>query len=98
MKNRTTIIHWAAIISLASVLTSPAQEHPSTVVKVADVAFVRPVCFASTAISGAFFLFSLPVTAATGHVHQFAQALVVRPAKATFSRPLGDLDALADRE
>jgi hypothetical protein len=74
----------------------PAQEKPSTVVKVADAVLVRPICFASTVVGSTLFVLGLPISAALKQTKPAADALVVRPAKATFKRPLGDIDAMAD--
>jgi hypothetical protein len=38
----------------------------------------------------------LPVAAVSKSVKQTADVLVVKPAKMTFTRPLGDMDALTD--
>ncbi|HVV72311.1 MAG TPA: hypothetical protein VHI52_12570 [Verrucomicrobiae bacterium] len=76
---------------------SLAQEKkPSTVVKAADAVLVRPICFASTVVSSAVFVLSWPVAAALKKTKPMAETLVVHPAKATFTRPLGDMDAMAD--
>ncbi len=63
---------------------------------ITDMVFVRPACFAATAIGSAFFLIGLPIAAASHSTKKAAHALVVTPAKATFTRPLGDMDALQD--
>ena len=75
---------------------SVAQEKPSTLIKTADAVLVRPICFTATVVGSALFLISLPVAAPLKKAKPLADAFVVRPAKATFKRPLGDLDALAD--
>jgi hypothetical protein len=61
-----------------------------------DVVVARPLCFAATVIGSVFFVVSLPIAATTKSVNRSAQALVVTPAKATFTRPLGDFDALGE--
>ena len=63
---------------------------------IADVAVVRPVCLAATAIGSAFFVISLPIAAMSRSTKKAAHVLVVNPARATFTRPLGDMDALMD--
>jgi hypothetical protein len=60
----------------------------------ADVIIARPLCFAATVVGSAFFLLALPFAAITREVPSTANALVVTPAKATFTRPLGDFDDL----
>jgi hypothetical protein len=41
-------------------------------------------------VGGAIFVISLPVAAISGSIDSAAHALVVKPARATFVRPLGD--------
>jgi hypothetical protein len=72
---------------------STASESTSGAV-IADVVVVRPGCLVATAIGSAFFIVSLPVALISRSVKKTAHTLVVKPAKATFTRPLGDLDAL----
>ena len=62
----------------------------------ADALVVRPVCLVATVIGSAVFVVALPWAAASGSIKKAAHALVVRPAAATFTRPLGDMDALMD--
>jgi len=63
---------------------------------VADVALVRPVALAATAVGSVFFVICLPIAAMSNGVKSTAHALVVRPAKAAITRPMGDFDALLD--
>ena len=55
-----------------------------------DAVLGRPVGFAATIIGGAMFVVSLPVAATSGSIKSTAHALVGKPARFTFSRPLGD--------
>ena len=61
-----------------------------------DVVVARPVSFALTILGSALFVVSLPVAATSGCIDKAAKALVVTPAKDTFTRPLGDLDDFLD--
>jgi hypothetical protein len=63
---------------------------------IADVTVVRPGCFVATVIGSAFFVVALPFAAISKSVKKTANTLVVKPAKATFTRPVGDMDALTD--
>ena len=63
---------------------------------IADVVVARPVCFAATVIGSAFFVVALPFAAISDSIDSSAEALVKKPARATFTRPLGDFDALRD--
>lgn len=96
MKARFTTIICTIALSLATIQTSHAQQNPSTVVKATDAVVVRPLCFVSTLVGGTLFVVSLPITAIAKKTKPAADALVVAPAKATFKRPLGDMDAMAD--
>ncbi len=62
----------------------------------ADAVVVRPACLVATVVGSAVFLVALPWAAASKSVKQTANTLVVKPAAATFTRPLGDMDALMD--
>ncbi len=67
---------------------------PDPAAVVVDTVVVRPLCLVATALGSVFFVVSLPVAATSKSINQTANALVVRPARATFTRPLGDLDDL----
>ncbi|MDB6035676.1 MAG: Cation/multidrug efflux pump [Verrucomicrobiales bacterium] len=75
-----------------------ANESPDAgAAAIADIAIVRPVCLAATVIGSAFFVVSLPLAFLTRSVDKTADALVRTPARATFVRPIGDMDALRQR-
>ena len=76
--------------------TKEKAPRPSPVVKAADALIVRPIAFTSTLIGSAFYVLSLPVTVPLKKTKPVEEALVCKPARATFERPLGDMDALAD--
>lgn len=59
-----------------------------------DVVVARPLWFAATVVGGALFVVSLPVAALSKSVDQTAKTLVVKPAHATFKRPLGDFSSV----
>ena|ERR1041385_5996323 len=60
----------------------------------ADVLLVRPLCFLTTIVGSALFVVALPVAAISKSTRETAHALVVRPARATFTRPVGDMTDL----
>jgi hypothetical protein len=62
----------------------------------ADTLVVRPVCLVATAVGASLFIVSLPIAAISRSVRRSAHVLVVRPARATFTRPLGDMEALEE--
>lgn len=62
----------------------------------ADTLVVRPACLVATAVGATLFVVSLPIAAMSRSVKRTAHVLVVRPARATFTRPLGDMEALEE--
>jgi len=81
------------LITLGGVSTSRADD-AKAVASIADVTIVRPGCFVATVIGTAFFIVALPVAAVSGSVKKTAHTLVVEPAQATFTRPVGDFTDL----
>ena len=61
---------------------------------VGDILVVRPACLVATVLGSALFVISLPIAACSGSVRKSAHTFVVRPARATFTRPLGNLEEL----
>lgn len=93
MKTKLVIGICAAAVLLTSAPSALAlEDQPLTMA--ADTLVVRPVCLAATIVGSAVFVVSLPVAALSKSVKQSAQTLVVKPAQATFTRPLGDMDSL----
>lgn len=88
----------ACVVTLAwcSVSSCPALDNGTPEAVVVDTLVVRPACFAVTVFGAAFFVVALPFAAISKSTKQTAQALVVKPAKATFTRPLGQFDGLND--
>jgi hypothetical protein len=76
---------------------SVAQEDGSPEVIAADVLIVRPVCLAATIIGAALFVVSLPISIASKSTGETCRKLVGLPARATFTRPLGEMSSLTDR-
>ena len=62
----------------------------------ADVVLVRPAFLIVTVVGTAAFLVALPVTVPTKSVQSTGNTLVVLPARATFTRELGDLEGVVD--
>ena len=92
MKNRVLILVCVAAMLWAGTASTLANEGPLAVVT--DTLVVRPACFAVTLFGSVFFVVSLPVAATSKSIKKTAHTLVVTPAKATFTRELGDLDSL----
>ncbi len=99
MKKKAVVFVCTLALLASSTNTSFAYSDSTAVdpaAIVVDVLVARPVCLAATIVGSVFFVISLPVAATSKSVHRAAHALVVQPAQATFTRPLGDLDALND--
>ena len=84
-----------AVTLLAS--ASPARaDDDKTLPAIVDVGLVRPGCLAATIGGSALFVLTLPFAAMSRSVKKTAHALVVYPAKATFTRPVGEFSSLED--
>lgn len=88
---------WSAVcilaVTFATVTPASASDDGSFEI-IADTLVVRPACLVATVVGSAFFVVSLPFAAASKSVKKTAKTLVVKPAQATFTRPVGDMDAL----
>lgn len=93
MTNKFFIVLCACLMTLGGVSTSRASDDDA-IAAIADVAVVRPGCFVATVIGSAFFVVALPFAAVSGSVKATANTLVVQPAQATFTRPVGDFTSL----
>ncbi len=93
----TLFVRSLLILLLLVAFASPAGagEKTNSGVIAADALIARPLCFAATVAGSALFLVSLPVAATSHSVKRTAHALVVKPARATFVRPMGDLSHLS---
>ena len=96
MKTKLSTSLCVLAIVLVSVTPCRAADKADIGAVVGDVVVARPLCLAVTVFGTAFFVASLPIAAITNSVKRSCDALVVKPAKATFTRPLGDFDALSD--
>jgi hypothetical protein len=96
---KTKAITMACMLALAIAGTPRcfASTDPGAVT--ADVFLARPACLIATILGSAVFVIALPFAALSKSVHQTAHSLVVKPAQATFTRPLGDFTSMtADGE
>src|SRR5437879_4444573 len=96
MKTRLITIVCVLSVLFGTLTPSMASQDDVALDTVADVLVVRPGCFVATVLGSALFIVALPVALPSRSVKKTANILVVRPAKATFTRPLGDLDVLRD--
>ena len=92
MKTKLVIILCVIITSLGSVNVCRAEDN--SVAAITDVALVRPGCFLATIIGSAVFIVALPIAAISGSIKSTADTLVVAPAAATFTRPIGDFTTI----
>src|SRR6516164_7948108 len=88
-KNRITVLACVLALVMAGTPRCFASDDPFSFA--ADALIVRPACLVSTIIGSALFIVCLPVAAASKSVHKTANVLVVKPAQATFTRPMGHL-------
>jgi len=95
---KTKLITFLCLLAFCFAATNStvAQTRPDPAMVVADVVIVRPVCLVATIVGSVFFVVSLPIAAISKSVKVTGDVLVVSPAKATFTRQMGDLDALMD--
>jgi hypothetical protein len=83
-------------ISLSGAAYGSEHDDNGPLTVAADAVVVRPACLVATVLGSAIFVVALPVAAISKSVKKTADTLVAKPAKATFTRPLGDMDALLD--
>ena len=81
---------------MAGTTSAQAEVSNDPAMVVVDAVVVRPLCFVATIVGSAFFVVSLPVAATSKSIKRTAHVLVVSPARATFTRPMGDLEDLMD--
>lgn len=85
-----------AFTVLLSTTTPAGAEEDKSLNAVVDVGLVRPGCFIATVGGSALFILCLPFAAMSRSVKKTAHTLVCVPAKATFTRPVGDFSDLQD--
>ena len=66
------------------------KEDPTGGAMFADFILVRPVGIVALVAGSVLFVISLPFSALGGNVKAAAKSLVIKPAKFTFTRPLGE--------
>jgi hypothetical protein len=94
MRKKALCVACALLFTFGGVVPSRAFSDGSPEAVAADTLLVRPFCLVATILGSAVFLVSLPAAAISKSTDKAADALVKAPAKATFSRPLGNLSAL----
>ena len=92
MKTKAIAIVCATMTGLATATPAVAAPERDPAVVAADAVIMRPALLATTVAGSAIFVAILPIAAISRSVKSAAQSLVVAPAKATFTRALGDFD------
>lgn len=94
---KTKLLTALCVVTLTFAATNTCRaDSTSSLAVAADAVVARPLCFAATIVGSVIFVVSLPAAIPSGSTKKAAHALVVKPAKATFTRPLGDFDDLDD--
>lgn len=85
----TALLACAVSIGANAAQTAPVYHQHGGLVSAADLVVARPLLLGATLVGSGLFVVSLPFTAIAGSVDSSAEALVRRPARSTFIRPLG---------
>jgi hypothetical protein len=88
MKMKILSVLCVAVLGLGTATPAVARTDPD--VAFFDAILGRPVGLAATVVGGAVFVVCLPFAATSGSIKPTADALVGKPARFTFTRPLGD--------
>jgi hypothetical protein len=93
---KTKLLTALCALTLLSSATPAVAAEDKSLGALADVALVRPGCFVATIGGTALFIAALPFAAMSKSVKKTAHSLIGVPAKATFTRPVGDFTSLED--
>jgi hypothetical protein len=96
IKKQFTVFFMVATLALmpfgAASLAGDQHDHEKDIKMAGDILVVRPLGIIATVGGSALFIVALPFSALGGNTHEVFQQLVVKPAKYTFTRPVGDFD------
>jgi pSer/pThr/pTyr-binding forkhead associated (FHA) protein len=95
MKSLVTAV-CVCVLAFAPIGSAQAVDYDQPLSIAADVLVVRPACLVATVVGSALFVVALPFAAPSKSIKRTAKALVAAPAKATFTRPLGDMEMLVE--
>jgi hypothetical protein len=90
---KTKLISAILIIAMCTLCATPASA-TDDLDMIGDIVLVRPACLVATVLGTAIFVISLPIAASSRSIRRSAHTFVIRPARATFTRPLGNLEEL----
>jgi hypothetical protein len=93
---KTKLLTALCALALLSSATPASAGEDKSLEALADVSLVRPGCFVATIGGTALFIVALPFAAMSRSVKKTAHTLIVYPAKATFTRPVGDFTSIQD--
>jgi hypothetical protein len=93
---RILVLLFSAVFLAASMPSASAFDDGSFEAVAADVLVVRPFSFVATVLGSALFVVALPVAAISKSTSETAEALVKKPARMTFTRPMGELSTLTE--
>ena len=96
MKARFSAYLLVGIIGLWSAAPAPAISDGSPEAMAIDTVVARPACFAANVAGAAVFVVALPFALLSKSTTKTAHTLVVKPARATFKRPVGELTEMDD--
>ena len=96
MRTKLLTVICVLAVAFGSVGSAFATNNSGPLEVAADAIVIRPACLVATVVGSAVFMVALPWAAASKSIKKTADTLVVKPAQATFTRPLGDMDALMD--
>jgi hypothetical protein len=94
MKTKIVTLSCVLALGFGAVRPAWAMDDGSPEAVAADVLVARPACLAATVVGSAVFVLALPFAAMTKSVKKTGRVLVGGPAKATFTRDLGDFTEL----
>jgi len=92
IKSRVLTALVLGAISVPAFAVEP-MDYPNDFAMAGDILVARPLGVVWTVAGSALFVVSLPFTALAGNIKQAAHTLVVGPAKETFVRCLGCVNA-----
>jgi hypothetical protein len=93
---KTKLLTALCALTILSSATPALASDDKSLEALADVALVRPGCFVATVGGTALFIVALPFAAMSRSVKKTARTLIVSPARATFTRPVGDFSTLQE--
>ena len=93
LKSALAVLVTASMLVTAAPAVANPEDAPSASEMAADLVVARPVGAAITVVGAALFVVSLPFSALGGNTEQAAETLVMGPARETFQRCLGCINA-----